>query len=163
LFVIDPEFAFVGPFGFDIGAVIANLVNNYIHHYVVTEDVGFKIYLLEAIHEVLELFHYKFLDLWRREKNSALVRDGFLDKESMDEYKQKFMKNILRDSIGFAGAKIARRVYGVAGVEEIRGIEDKEDRKKAEDMALKIARKFVMNYESIESPSEVIGMIQSES
>lgn len=161
-YVIDPEFAFVGPFGFDIGALVANLVNNYIYHSIVTEDVGFKIYLLENISEVLELFNHKFLELWRRESNSALVRDGFLDKAHLDIYKAKFMKNILRDSVGFAGAKIARRVYGVAGVEEIRGIEDMMLRHKAEKMALKIARKFVMSYEDIENINEVLEMITSE-
>ena len=158
-FVIDPEFAFVGPFGFDIGAIVANLVNNYIYHCIVSEDEGMKAYLLETIHEVLELFHHKFLDLWRRRKNSALVVDGFLDAEHLTEYKAKFMKNILRESIGFAGAKIARRVYGVAGVEEIRGIEDKELRADAEKMALKIARKFVMNYENIETIDEALDIL----
>lgn len=159
-FVIDPEFAFVGPFGFDIGALVANLVNNYIHHSVVTKDVNFMSYLLQTIKEVMELFNSKFLSLWSKQKDSALIADGFLDAKHLDIYKTNFMKNILQESIGYAGCKIARRVYGVAGVEEIRGIEDKTLRTEAEKMALSIARKFVMNYEDLENTDELMKMIK---
>ncbi len=161
-FVIDPEFAFVGPFGFDIGALIANLVNNYIHHSIVTHDAKQQAYLLTTIQEVLKKFERKFLDLWTQHTSSALIADGFLDARYLDIYKKKFILNILRESIGFAGAKMARRVYGVAGVEEIRGIDDMMLRHKAEKMALSIAREFVMHYENIKTIDEVLEMIQSE-
>lgn len=159
-YVIDPEFAYVGPFGFDIGALLANLVNNYIHHRIVTKDRAFQGYLLESIKEILELFEVKFLELWDKQENSALIREGFLDAEHLKSYKQRFMKNIFRESVGFAGAKIARRVFGVAGVEEIRGIEDKVLRTEAEAMALKIAREFVMGYEDIDSVDALQIMIK---
>ena len=55
---------------------------------------------------------------------------------------------------------MARRVFGVAGVAEIREIEDKVLRQKAEDMALEISRKFVLGYETIESVDDVLGMIK---
>ena len=160
-FVIDPEFAFVGPFGFDIGALVANLVNNYIYHCVVTKDEEFKNYLLKTIKDVLELFKRKFLELWNQQKESALLVNDFLDENSLKNFKLEFMKNILRDSIGFAGAKIARRVFGVAGVEEIRGIEDKNLRGEAEVLALKIAKELVMKYESLSNVDEVLEIIKS--
>lgn len=159
-FVIDPEFAFVGPFGFDIGALVANLVNNYIHHSVVTKDEEFKEYLLATIKEAFDLFEKKFLTLWNKQKDSALIADGFLDAKHLDAYKVNFMKTILQESIGYAGCKIARRVYGVAGVEEIRGIEDKTLRAQAEKMALSIAKRFVMNYQTIENTDELMKMIK---
>ncbi len=158
-FVIDPEFAFVGPFGFDIGALIANLVNNYIHHSIVTTDEEFKEYLLESIKEILELFEVKFLKLWSEQKDSALMRDGFIDEATAQKFREKFVKNIIKESIGFAGCKMARRVFGVAGVAEIRGIEDKVLRQKAEVMALKISREFVVGYESVEKVDDILGMI----
>lgn len=160
-FVIDPEFAFVGPFGFDIGALIANLVNNYIHHCVVTKDEVFKEYLLQTIKEILELFDKKFLRLWNEQKDSALLRDGYIDDETTLKYKQKILKNILRDSIGYAGCKMARRVFGVAGVAEIRGIENKILRAEAEELALKISREFVLKYESIDTINDILEIIKS--
>ena len=161
-FVIDPEFAFVGAFGFDIGALVANLVNNYIHHTVVTKDEDFKEYLLESIKEILKLFEVKFLKLWSEQKNSALMRDGFIDEATAQKFRERFVKNIIKESIGFAGCKMARRVFGVAGVAEIRGIEDKVLRQKAEVMALKISRKFVLGYETIESVDDVLEKIEDE-
>jgi len=160
-FVIDPEFAFVGPFGFDIGALVANLVNNYIHHSVVTKDEDFKEYLLQLIEDILEKFGDKFFELFVSQKDSALFRDGFVDEDTARVFKSKFLQNILRDSIGYAGCKMARRVFGVAGVAEIRGIEDNVLREKAEIMALKIAREFVMRYETINDVDDVLRIIKN--
>ena len=155
-FVIDPEFAFVGPFGFDIGALLANLINNYIHHVIVTKDEEFQNWLLHVAVEVLEKFQEKFLNYWNENRDSALFVNGYLDDSTLKEYKTKFVQNILRDSVGFAGVKMARRVYGVAGVAEIRGIKDITLRAKAEALALKIAREFVMNYKNINSVDEIM-------
>ena len=38
--VIDPEFAFFGPMGFDVGAILENLVLNYLSHFAHTPDPG---------------------------------------------------------------------------------------------------------------------------
>lgn len=160
-YVIDPEFAFVGPFGFDVGALLANLVNNYIHHVIVTKDKDFQEWLLVTIKEVLEKFSEKFLGYWNEHKSSALLVDGYLDENTLDRYKNRFIKNILRESVGFAGCKMARRVYGVAGVEEIRGIENRALRGEAERMALKIARGFVIEYEKINSVDEILEIVKN--
>ncbi|MBW6488791.1 S-methyl-5-thioribose kinase [Sulfurimonas sp.] len=160
-YIIDPEFAFVGPFGFDVGALLANLVNNYIHHSVVTKDEDYKSWLLLTIKDILEKFSEKFLSFWSESKESALLVDGYLDEVSLKNYKERFVKNILRDSVGFAGCKMARRVYGVAGVEEIRGIEDEALRADAERMALKIAREFVIKYDKIESIDEILEIMKN--
>jgi 5-methylthioribose kinase len=158
-YVIDPEFAFVGPFGFDIGALLANLTHNYIYHSVVTKDKEFQAWLLKTIQEVLEKFNSKFLSYWQKAHNSALLVEGYLDDSELQNYKNKFMKNILRDSVGFAGCKMARRVFGVAGVEEIRGIEDKSLRFEAEEIVLKIAREFVVKYDKIDSVNDITEII----
>jgi len=160
-YVIDPEFAFVGPFGFDVGALLANLVNNYIYHTVVSKDEDFKSWLLELIKDVLEKFSEKFLKFWSEYKDSALLVDGYLDEDILDTYKKDFVKNIIKESVGFAGCKMARRVYGVAGVEEIRGLEDHAQRAEAEEMALKIAKEFVKKHEKIKNINEIIKVIKS--
>ena len=160
-YVIDPEFAFIGPFGFDVGALLANLVNNYIHHVIVTHDEDFQEWLLHVIKEVLEKFSLKFLEFWNEHKDSALFVEGYLDDKTLHVYKNNFIKNIIKDSVGFAGCKMARRVYGVAGVEEIRGIEDVTLRAEAELLALKIAREFVMNYETINSIDKILEIVKN--
>jgi 5-methylthioribose kinase len=162
-FVIDPEFAFVGPFGFDIGALVANLVNNYVHHHIVTKDESFKEYLLESIKCIFESFEEKFLALWSEQKDSALIIDGYVDAQTKNLYMKKFLKDIFRQSVGFAGCKMARRVFGVAGVAEIRGIQNKELRVDAQNLILEIAREFVMRYDTLQSVEDVLKIIKDKS
>ena len=62
--VIDPEFAFYGPMGFDVGAVLENLVLNYLSHYAHTPDpkvrLDYQAYLLDTVREVWMEFARKF-------------------------------------------------------------------------------------------------------
>ena len=71
------------------------------------------------------------------------------------------MQTIFSQSIGFAGCKMARRVFGIAGVEDIRGIDDKQKRKEAELMALKIGKELILNYEGIKNIDDLIETICS--
>lgn len=160
-YVIDPEFAFFGPFGFDIGAVIANLIQSYLSHFERSGDREFQEWILETIREVLLQFGAKFLDLWEDTNDSALIVEGFADKEIIDEFKSDFIQNIFQESIGFAGAKMARRLFGIAGVEDILGIEDLQARARVEKKSLEIAKTFVKNYENINSIDEVLDIIRS--
>ncbi|MCK5854392.1 MAG: S-methyl-5-thioribose kinase [Sulfurovaceae bacterium] len=159
-YVIDPEFAFVGPFGFDIGALLANMINAYISHFYRSEDSAYQAWILESIREIWSGFESKFLELWSQHPNSALLKDGFIAKEELDEFKASFMQNIFRETVGFAGAKITRRVFGIAGVEDIRGIEDKQKRKEAELMALSIGKSLILNYKNIDTIDELIKLVK---
>ncbi len=67
--IIDPEFAFMGPMGFDIGAVIANFLINYFSHDGHEESPGgrdsYRDWVLVTVEAIWTLFRSKFLDLWR--------------------------------------------------------------------------------------------------
>jgi 5-methylthioribose kinase len=69
--VIDPEFAFYGPMGFDIGAVLANLLMAYFassgHERALGERRAFEAWLLDIVEGVWNEFSSKFLELWRME------------------------------------------------------------------------------------------------
>jgi len=159
-YVIDPEFAFVGPFGFDIGALIGNLVMSYVSHVHVNKNEMYQKWILELIDDILVKFEEKFLAQWYEVDESALHVKGFMDEKSLDEFKKEFMKNILRDSVGFAGCKMARRMFGIAGVEDIRAIEDKKAKDEAQAQVLEIAKRFVKNYEKVESIKDIREMIK---
>jgi len=155
-YIIDPEFAFVGPFAFDIGALIANMINSYISHFYRSEDAKYQEWILESIKEIYTQFEVKFLELWSQHPNSALLKEGFMEAKELDEFKKDFIQNIFSQSVGFAGCKIARRVFGIAGVEDIRGIEDRQKRKEAELMALKIGKDLILNYNTINDVEKLI-------
>src|SRR5438445_174746 len=69
--VIDPEFAFYGPMGFDLGAVIGNLLMSYLasagHERSPGERGLFEVWVLETIENVWTEFAGEFLELWRPE------------------------------------------------------------------------------------------------
>lgn len=132
-YVIDPEFAFYGPMGFDVGAVIGNLLLNYAAHEVRTLDpekrADFRKYLTDTIMQVWQVFAREFQPIWDRADVIDMPR----------LYQQDYMRRVLQDSVGFGACKMMRRVIGLAGVEDIRGIEDVKDRTTAASLALNIA------------------------
>ena len=69
--VIDPEFAFYGPMGFDIGALIANLLMNFLanegHEKSPGERRAHGEWVLKTTEETWHRFRVKFLELWRKE------------------------------------------------------------------------------------------------
>ena len=130
---------------------------SYVSH---TNNKAYQQWILELIEDILNKFEEKFLAQWDEVRESALHVKGFMSKEELEGFKKEFMKNILRDSIGYAGCKMARRMFGIAGVEDIRDIKDKNAKDKAEEQVLEIAKRFVKNYETIESIKDIREMIQ---
>ena len=161
-FIIDPEFAFVGPFGFDIGALIGNLTMSYTSHVALDSNKAYQEWILNTIKEILTKFDTKFLEQWKEQKESALITEDFINQSSLDEYKEDFMLQILRDSIGFAGCKMARRMFGIAGVADIRAIEDTKIKDQAIKMTLDIAKAFVKQNKKIKNIKDVMNIIKDK-
>lgn len=159
-YVFDSEFAFVGPMAFDIGALIANLVMSWVSHNIQDENKAYQEWIIETITTVWNSFSKEFLSLWNESGESALLLDGYASKEILNAYQKQYMLNLLQDSIGFAGCKVMRRQLGIAGVEDIRGIEDSQTREKANRLALKIGEKFIKEYKNIKTIEDVIGMLK---
>jgi len=161
-YVIDPEFSFVGPFGFDIGALIGNLIMSYTSHMAQETEITYCEWILDLIEEVLTKFESKFLDLWNEQNESALITSTFIKEKELNEFKKEFMLNILRDTVGFSGCKMTRRMFGIAGVEDIREIKDLKKRDKAIKHTLKISKRFVKHYKEIENIQDVITIIKGD-
>lgn len=161
-FIIDPEFAFFGPFGFDIGAIIGNLCASFVSHIIQDKHEEYRVWLLRTIKEILVKFEEKFLKLWSEHKESALRVDGFINDYYFEDFQKEFMLGVLRDSVGYAGCKLARRVFGIAGVEDIRGIKEEEIKKDAEALAIQLAKSFVKEAKHITCADNVIDIILSK-
>lgn len=140
--VIDPEFAFFAPIGFDIGMYLANLFLSYFSH----DDVAFKRWLLSQIDETWNIFKAEFSKL-------------FLARQSGDSYAlplnilkpalEKILKDIWQDTVGFCGIEIIRRIVGLAHVEDMESIADKTERGKKENAAIAYARKLILGRSTI--------------
>lgn len=137
--VIDPEFAFYGPAGYDVGNVIGNLAFAYINAAVTMDDgvekKTFLTWLNQTIGEVIDLFCEKFLQGFAKEATDVMMRtDGFAE---------WYLAGVLSDTAGIAGLEMLRRTVGEAGVEEIRGIDDVQLRCSAERYAIQIGKRLV--------------------
>ena len=151
-YVIDPEFSFYGPMGFDIGAMIGNLLLSYFSHDYRQRAMGnnpaeYRGWLLDTIEALWVQFEDKFLTLWREHdtNNKAPFLGKDLNEESAETYRKQFMKKLLADSIGFAACKMMRRIVGLAKVADIADIPDLKERAKAEECALRMGSYMVVH------------------
>ncbi len=160
-YVIDSEFAFVGPMGFDMGALIANLVMSWVSHTVQDSDSNYLDLILETINSVWRRFDEKFRTLWNETEESALLTKGFANDEILKSYQEQYMQTLLEESIGFAGCKIIRRQFGIAGVEDIRGIKDDTLREEANRLAISIGERFIKQYHTVMNTDDIMKLIKA--
>ncbi|MBB6672360.1 S-methyl-5-thioribose kinase [Cohnella nanjingensis] len=155
--VIDPEFAYFGPMGFDIGAPIANLLLHFAsqEHWSADEAArrDRRAYLLETIRELWTGFDRKFRKLWDEKGVDRVAR--------AKGYQDDYMRRLLQDTVGFAGAKALRRVYGLAHVADIDTITDAAARERAQRLALAIARNLILRHRQAESIEDVIRIAEA--
>jgi 5-methylthioribose kinase len=150
--VIDPEFAFYGPMGFDIGAVIGNLLMAYLaspgHETSPGDRRAFEAWLLETIDSVWTTFARKFVELWRTEANGdgypAALFAGADGAARLEAERKAYMAQLFCDTVGFAGAKIIRRILGLAHNIDFELIEDPKRRAVCEARSLYLARSMVV-------------------
>ncbi len=71
-------------------------------------------------------------------------------------YQDDYMLRLLQDSAGMGACKMMRRVIGLAGVEDIRGIENVEERSIAASLALNIARALIMQRRDLRSIEQLV-------
>jgi 5-methylthioribose kinase len=154
---IDPEFAFFGPIGFDVGALLANLMLSYFaqdgHPGELEAIAAYREWLLDTLEAVWFGFETKFTALWRRSSTGdAFVAGLFSDPagaEALETYRQVTMARIFADSLGFAGAKMVRRILGLAHVEDLESIADPGLRSACETKALHLARHLMIERAAI--------------
>lgn len=151
--IIDPEFAFYGPMGFDIGAVIANLLINYFsqdgHETAPGGRDAYRAWVLETIETVWTQFEAKFLAFWRAHPDGdAYPVSLFEDPDSADRLEAEraaFIERLFADTLGFAAAKMIRRVLGLAHNIDLEWIENPDRRAACETRVLRLARDLMVN------------------
>ena len=157
--VIDPEFAFYGPMGFDLGAVLGNLIMGYLasdgHERSVGERRAFEGWMLETIENVWLEFSGKFIELWRTEAKGdaypAALFAGQAGAARLEAERQAYMDRLFQDTVGFAAAKIIRRILGLAHNIDFELIEDPRRRAICEARSLRLARAMMLDTPSFGS------------
>jgi len=161
--VIDPEFAFYGPMGFDIGAVLGNLIMGYLasvgHERSPGERRSFEAWMLETIESVWAEFSRKFVELWRAEAHGdaypAALFSGKTGAARLEAERQAYMDRLFQDTVGFAAAKIIRRILGLAHNIDFEWIEDPRLRATCEARSLRLARAMMLDAPSFRTIGDV--------
>jgi len=163
-FVIDPEFAFYGPMGFDTGAFIANMFLAYVSQPGHKNGADYPDWILDQVVEFWSTFSQEFLKLWNDESEHIGFKFhreliGPSDKSTQSSYMNEF----LAETLGFAGMKMLRRIVGIAHVEDLASIKDDDLRATCERRGLEIAKELIKNASNYDTIEAVIKLIKEKS
>jgi 5-methylthioribose kinase len=149
--VIDPEFAFYGPMGFDLGAIIGNFLLAHAsqrgHERTGGGRDDYRCYLLGQLSDLWTTFARVFADLWREHAQGDLYSRRLLSDapELQERAIMVRLQSIWDQSVGFAACKMIRRIFGLAHVEDFESIADPELRAGCEHGATRLARDMLLN------------------
>lgn len=128
--VIDPEFAFYGPMGYDIGNVIGNLFFSWTNKfYTDNKNEEFLNWIEKTIENTVDLLINKL-----SKKYDSVVTFDLYNKY----FKENYLKEVLADSMGYAGTEMIRRVVGDSKVIEVTSVEDMKQRLPLERALIKM-------------------------
>ncbi|MFP3043588.1 S-methyl-5-thioribose kinase [Treponema primitia] len=134
--VFDPEFAFYGPMGYDIGNVIANLFFAWDNGNAAGAK-DFCDWVLKTAVEVIDLFKKKFLVCYAQR-----VTDVMAKTKGFAEY---YLNTIIIDTAACTGLELIRRTVGMAQVKDVTTIADQEKRVFAERVNIICAKDCIVN------------------
>lgn len=168
--VIDPEFAFFGPMAFDIGALLENLVLNALSHFAHTPDpdhrAAYQQYLLETVRDIWYEFARKFEALWVNNNRGELMPAKYWDfpggTDAFQQFRVRFLRNLLHSVAGHGGAKMLRRMMGIVSVWDITSISNPEQRAVVERLAIKIGTRWLLERKSIDRVEDLVGIVTEE-
>lgn len=138
--VFDPEFAFYGPMGYDVGNIIANLFfirANADATLAPSEAAAYTGWAETAIADLTDLFIQKFQNAFQRLVTEPLAKTpGFLD---------WYLGTVLADTAGVCGLELIRRTVGLANVKDLTTIPDEGKRARAERIMMYLAKDCILN------------------
>ncbi|HME41265.1 MAG TPA: S-methyl-5-thioribose kinase [Steroidobacteraceae bacterium] len=165
--VIDPEFAFYGPIGFDLGAFFGNLLLNWYSqpgHASATDDrVVYQQWILQQAKIFWETFRGTFLALWKEDARGDAFPPALFssaeDLAALESARGAFLDSLFADMLGFGACKMIRRILGFAHVIDFDRIEDAALRADCEAGALAMAHLLLTQPGRFRSIDDVIDAV----
>jgi 5-methylthioribose kinase len=155
-FIFDPEFAFFGPMGYDIGNVIANIFFAWCNGNAVISDKEKKAefcgWCLQTISDVVDLFIEKYNKVFDEYATDTMAR--------VPGFKEWYLERILSDTAGVAGLESIRRIVGMANVIDITTILSETKRTRAERIVITLAKKYIMNRDTFRCGADYLTAIK---
>lgn len=146
--VIDPEFAFYGPMGYDIGNVIGNLFFA-LANKTVTEEKNdeFLKWSKETIKDTFDLTRNKL-----NQKFEELVEFPLYN----EKFRREYIGEVMSDSLGYTGTELIRRTVGDSKVVEITSLEDRKERIRLEKILINLGISLIKNRHKIDNGRDLI-------
>lgn len=154
--VLDPEFAFYGPMGYDIGNVIGNLFFSWANKAFTRADDPKAQAAIEALAKIIA----ETCDLTREKlekKYDELVTLPFYRTAA---FKAWYLDGVMADSLGYAGTEIVRRTVGDSKVMELSSVSDLTQRIPMERALIKLGVALIKQREQLHSGGEVVALFR---
>ncbi|MGX6442156.1 S-methyl-5-thioribose kinase [Neobacillus sp. K501] len=145
--VIDPEFAFYGPAGFDIGQVFANLLFQVIVNHEKSEV------FVHHVENFWTVFEKQFSSLWVSENKDLLSKSNLFLNHVLSKY--------FEDAVGFAGCELIRRTIGLAHVADLDHIDDDSFRLAAKQKTLELGKVLIKQRKKLNDLETLLNTIKS--
>lgn len=157
--IIDPEFAFYGPMGYDIGNIIANLIFAWANADATISDKAVREdytgWIEKTIAQVVDMFRDKFLKAWKENATEVLCSEKGFD--------GWYLGTVLRDTAAVTGFELCRRIVGMAQVKDITTIADENARTRAERICITAAKNYIKNRNSYKTGDEFLKNLKEAS
>lgn len=146
--IIDPEFAFYGPMGYDIGNVIGNLFFAWANKaYTAPEARETAGALEKTIGETYDKTREKLTACYEEKVSFPLYRT--------EEFAKNYLDGVMADSLGYAGTEIIRRVVGDSKVMEVTEVTDPEVKIPMERALIRMGIRLIMDRTRIGNGKEL--------
>ena len=148
--VLDPEFAFYGPMGYDIGNVIGNLFFSWANKAFTMPEETDAIQALErTIRDTCDLTMRKLAEKYDQMVTFSLYR--------APAFRKAYLDSVWADSLGYAGTEIIRRTVGDSKVMEVSSVTDPTRRIPMERALVKLGITLIKQREVLRNGDEVVG------
>lgn len=152
--VIDPEFAFYGPFGYDIGNLWGNLIFPLANHLAKKSDRQIVSKLERLFVETVDKTTAKLFSAY-----DILVTFPYFKNQ---DFKEAYLKEIIADSFAYAGLEIIRRTVGDSKVKDLTEVKDREVRQTLDKVLIATGIYLIENSFDLEAGSQVLDFINEE-
>lgn len=153
----DMEFAFVGPFSYDMGYLCNNLIAQYCVCIYRAQEAGkaaldYAAYMLRFLRDVFSWYHDTFDGCWEA--------DVKVDYRSIPEFRENLHIQHLREAIAFGACANISHLTVLQFYPNFDMIADLALRARARGLSLKMSRHLLFNSQKYNSIDEVIQDIQ---
>ncbi len=151
--VIDPEFAFYGPMGYDVGNVIGNLIFAWANKRCTEpKNTAFLKWIEQAVVSVSDGFRAELEREYDRRVTLPLYRQ--------EAFRKQYIDQIMADSLGYAGTELIRRTVGDSKVLEVTSVTDPGLRQKLDMLLIDTGAALILKRKKLHTGTSVANVFK---